>query len=110
MQLEHGDIGVLYGNLIDNAVEACVKVTEGKRFVSLENKYQSGKLLLIITNSKNGERNDTLKTTKQDDRRHGHGIQSVRRVVEKYNGTVNFEDKGDIFEAAVMLYGIEARE
>lgn len=110
MQLEHGDIGVLYGNLIDNAVEACMKVTDGERFVTLENKYQSGKLLLIITNSKNSERNDTLKTTKQDDRRHGHGIQSVRRVVEKYNGTVNFEDKGESFETAVMLYGIEARE
>lgn len=110
MQLEHGDIGVLYGNLIDNAVEACMQMSEGERFVKLENKYQSGKLLLIITNSKNSEKNRTLKTTKQDDRRHGYGIQSVRRVVEKYNGTVSFDDKGEIFEAAVMLYGIEVRE
>lgn len=110
MQLEHGDIGVLYGNLIDNAVEACMKVKEGERFVSLENKYQSGKLLLIITNSKNGEKNEGLNTTKRDDRRHGYGIQSVRKVVEKYNGTVSFEDKGEIFETSVMLYGIVVRE
>lgn len=45
MQLERGDIGVLYGNLLDNAIEACRKVPEGKRFIRLENKYQSGKLL-----------------------------------------------------------------
>lgn len=67
-------------------------------------------LLLIITNSKHGEKNEGLKTTKANDRRHGHGIQSVRRVADKYNGTVSFTDKGGIFEASVMLYGIEIRE
>ena len=36
MQLDHGDIGVLYGNLVDNAVEACSKVPEGQRFVKIE--------------------------------------------------------------------------
>lgn len=32
----------------------------------------------------------------------------MRKVVNKYNGTVVFSDKGGCFEAAVMLYGIEA--
>ena len=110
MQLDHGDIGVLYGNLVDNAVEACSKVPEGQRFVKIENKYQSGILLLIITNSKTGKKNKSLKTTKKDNIRHGHGVQSVRKVVEKYNGTVSFTDKGDIFEVSAMLYGIEVKE
>ena len=35
-------------------VEACSKVPEEQRFVKIENKYQSGILLLIITNSKTG--------------------------------------------------------
>ena len=110
MQLDHGDIGVLYGNLVDNAVEACSKVPEEQRFVKIENKYQSGILLLIITNSKTGKKNKSLKTTKKDNIRHGHGVQSVRKVVEKYNGTVSFTDKGDIFEVSAMLYGIEVKE
>lgn len=110
MQLEHGDIGVLYGNLLDNAIEACRKVPEGKRFIRLENKYQSGKLLLVITNSKTREKNESLKTTKKDTYSHGRGIQSVQRVVEKYNGTAGFNDKGEFFEASVMLYGIEAKK
>lgn len=110
MQLDHGDIGVLYGNLVDNAVEACSKVPEGQRFVKIENKYQSGILLLVITNSKTGKKNKSLKTTKKDNIRHGHGVQGVRKVVEKYNGTVSFTDKGDIFEVSAMLYGIEVKE
>ena len=30
-------------------------------------------------------------------------------MVEKYNGTVSFTDKGDIFEVSAMLYGIEVK-
>lgn len=110
MQLEHGDIGVLYGNLLDNAIEACRKVESDKRFIRIENKFTEGKLLLIVENSKTGERNESLKTTKRDNYSHGRGIHSVRKVVEKYNGTVTFTDKGAIFEVSVMLYGIEAKK
>lgn len=110
IQLEYGDIGVLYGNLLDNAIEACRKVPVEQRFIRLENKYLSGKLLLVIVNSKTGEKNKNLTTTKQDEYYHGRGTQSVRRVVEKYNGTVSFTDQGVVFEVSVMLYGIEARQ
>ena len=128
MQLDHGDIGVLYGNLVDNAVEACSKVPEGHNlpdlvcylvepvviFVYLMTVNVPlaliSLLLLIITNSKTGKKNKSLKTTKKDNIRHGHGVQSVRKVIEKYNGTVSFTDKGDIFEVSAMLYGIEVKE
>lgn len=110
MQLEHGDIGVLYGNLLDNAIEACCHVPKDKRYIRLENKFISGKMLLVIENSKSGEKNESLTTTKKDSYSHGRGIQSVRKVVEKYNGTVNFTDKGEVFEVSVMLYGVAVKE
>ena len=95
---------------MDNAIEACRKVEEDRRFIRIENKFTEGKLLLIVENSKTGERNESLKTTKKDNYSHGRGIHSVRKVVEKYNGTVTFTDKGEIFEVSAMLYGIEAKE
>lgn len=110
MQLEHGDIGVLYGDLLDNAIEACRKLEPEKRFIRIENKFTSGKMLLIIENSKTGEKNESLKTTKKDNYSHGRGIHSVRKVVEKYSGTITFTDKGEVFEVSAMLYGIEAKE
>lgn len=110
MQLEHGDIGVLYGNLLDNAIEACRKVEADRRFIRIENKFTAGKMLLIIENSKTGEKNQSLTTTKRDNYSHGRGIHSVRRVVEKYSGTITFTDKGEVFEVSAMLYGIEAKE
>ena len=103
MQLERGDIGVLYGNLLDNAIEACRKVPEEKRFIWLENKYQSGKLLLVITNSKTMEKNENLKTTKKDSYSHGRGILSVQRVADKYNGTAGFTDKGEVIDTVKSI-------
>lgn len=105
--MEYGDIGVLYGNLLDNALEACRKVQQKERFIQLENRYLSGKLVLVVTNSKESRINKELKTTKEDSYSHGRGIARVRRVVEKYNGIVTFTDNGDVFEASAMLYGVE---
>lgn len=111
MKLAYGDIGVLYGNLLDNAIEACRKVETEKRFLSIENKYRDGKLLLVIENSKNEkELYQDFHTTKEDKESHGRGIANVRKVVEKYHGTLKLSDGGDRFEAAVMLYGIEAEQ
>lgn len=110
MQIEYGDIGVLYGNLLDNAIEACRKLPEPERFISIENKYVSGRLLLVITNSKENRNSGHLKTTKEDTYTHGYGIASVRRVVEKYNGVAQFKDNGTTFEVSVMLYGIGTPE
>lgn len=110
MQMEHGDIGVLYGNLLDNAIEACRKVEADRRFIKIENKYTAGKLIIIVENSKIGEKNESLTTTKKDNYSHGRGIHSIRRVVDKYNGMITFTDKGEIFEVSAMLYGIVVKE
>ncbi len=107
MQLDHGDIGVLYGNLFDNAIEACRKLPPENRFIRVKNKFVQGMLVLIVENSKEKAVNSELATTKEDSFKHGRGINSIRKVVEKYNGTINFTDNGETFEASAMLYGMK---
>lgn len=110
MSIDSGDLGVMYGNLIDNAVEACMKVTDGKRFVDVETKYQDGKLLVTIRNSKTAEVNPDFITTKEDKRKHGRGIRSVRRVAEQYGGNLLLEDEGNTFKASLLLTNVECLE
>ena len=110
MSIESGDMGVLYGNLIDNAIEACAKVQGNNRFVDVETKYQDGKLLIVIRNSKNPERNPDFKTTKEDKRRHGRGLRSVRRVAEQYGGNLLLEDEGDTFKVSLLLTDVACLE
>ena len=80
------------------------------RFVNVETKYQDGKLLIVIRNSKNPERNPDLKTTKGDKRRHGRGLRSVRRVAEQYGGNLLLEDEGDTFKASLLLTDVACLE
>ena len=46
VSVDIGDMGVLYGNLLDNAIEAAMAVEQEKRYVHVESKFQEGRLLL----------------------------------------------------------------
>lgn len=108
--IETGDMGVLYGNLLDNAIEACCQTGQEEKILDFETKYQGGNLLILVRNSKAQKENKGLVTTKLDKRKHGRGIRTVRRVAEKYGGTLLLEDQGSIFEAKLLLTGITQLE
>lgn len=107
MSIEAGDMGILYGNLLDNALEACSRAGEGRRFVDLETKYQDGKLLIVMRNSKQKEKNPDLQTSKSNKRLHGRGLKTVQRVAEKYGGTLLLEDQGEVFATKLLLTNVE---
>lgn len=110
ISVETGDMGVLYGNLLDNAIEANNAVELQKRHITVETRYQEGKLLLKIVNSKLPKKNPTFVTSKVDKWKHGRGIHSVRKVAEKYGGNLILHDNGEEFEVILLLTGIEKLE
>lgn len=110
VSVEIGDMGVLYGNLLDNAIEACCFVKQERRFIEFDTKYQEGNLFVLIKNSKTGKENKEMATTKKDKRKHGRGVRAVQRVAEKYDGNLILKDWGDVFEAKLLLTGIERLE
>lgn len=110
IRLNYGDIGVLYGNLLDNAIEASMKLPKEDRFIRVENKIVDGNMLLIIQNTKVKEKNEELLTTKEDKYTHGCGITSVKKIVEKYNGDISFIDRGEGFEVIAKIYDVESKE
>lgn len=107
ISVEIGDMGVLFGNLLDNAIEACCKVEPDSRHIAMEVKFQEEKLLLKIVNSKQREENPDMTTTKADKWKHGRGLRAVRRVAEKYGGNLILHDKGEIFEAHLLLMDVQ---
>ena len=99
------DFGILFGNLLENAVEACMRQVEGARFISLKAGVVGKKSIAItVENSFNGILNRSG-TTFLSSKRSGEGIgvASVRSVAEKYHGIASFEEKDGIFSASVLL-------
>lgn len=46
-------------------------------------------------------------TNKTDPINHGFGLESVRKVVNKYNGTIMIEEKDDKFILKMVMIGTE---
>lgn len=110
VSVDIGDMGVLYGNLLDNAIEAAMAVEQEKRYVHVESKFQEGRLLLSIKNSKPSGTSSCQQTSKKDKIKHGRGIRSVRKVAEKYGGELMLKDQGEHFEAVLLLNGVAKLE
>ena len=106
MNLDYSAAGILLGNLLDNAIEACEKIEVSKRWITVNIIYKEHTLILKICNSKEIKKANIALSSK----RHYIGIHSVTRVVEKYNGTIEFWDLDDSFEVSAILYGILSAE
>ena len=49
------------------------------------------------------ERNKRFITSKQEKKGHGYGIESVKHIVNKYNGEVKFEYDNRIFAVRITM-------
>lgn len=99
------DVCILLGNLLDNAIEACGHV-EGEKEIDFSMGRQKGYFCILIKNTIDSsvlKKNPKLKTSKTDSKNHGIGIMSVRNIVQKYNGMIDFYEEGNRFFCSVML-------
>ncbi len=93
----------LFGNLLDNAIEAAVLTDE--KSLSIKMNAVGDALYLQITNSACTP-TDRLFTTKPDAANHGFGLKNVRLAVDAYNGTMKIQQEGDMFRITIVLYGV----
>lgn len=104
------DWNIILGNLMDNAIEAARSSAD--QYLQIKIHYGKGMLFIDIKNSYSGElvkAGDQYLSTKENDRTddsqvHGVGLKNVRRIVEKYDGSIDICDAGGIFEVRILLY------
>lgn len=105
-KVDCGDLSVILGNLIDNAIEAAKECERDKRIV-ISMGVTRGELVIDICNTYDKEpktdRQGNFLTGKEDRGNHGFGIKSVQKAVKKYDGNVLFQTKEGIFEATVII-------
>lgn len=100
------DLCVLLGNLLDNAIEANEKICSKERFIHLTMVQKTNYLSIQINNATDGNvkiEGNKINTTKKQKELHGFGLQSVREITEKYNGSCTFCQEGYVFWAVLML-------
>ena len=101
------DICSLFGNIMENAVEACERVTDTeRRVISLNVRSVAGQVSVCAENYFEGEVKfaDGLPVTgKEDTFRHGYGVKSIRMIAEKYGGSMQCSARDGLFRVSVLF-------
>lgn len=112
LKIHSYDIGIIIGNAVDNAIEACVKLKEkeenAEAFIQLSLILKGDLLILTVENSFDGRLikklpNDFPETDKEDKKSHGIGLANIKITAEKYHGTMDYKVNGRIFILSVMM-------
>ncbi len=106
--MNEGDIYALFGNALDNAIEAVVKIKETeKRIIELKIHTVNNLLTINIRNSFDGsvifDESGLPKTTKEDSSYHGYGVKSISMIVDKYDGNVSFKTNNKMFSVNILI-------
>ncbi|WP_158096531.1 sensor histidine kinase [Sellimonas sp.] len=99
------DINSVVANLLQNAIEASSQSAE--KYLSFSLSLSKGVLKLRIRNSFSEEAKSSRSrffSSKKQDTLHGFGLRSVRHIVEKYDGVLELNKQGNMFEANAILY------
>lgn len=122
LQISEIDLCVIIGNLLDNAMEACVDQSPGQssvqgpekspgcekpgdRFIRLFIGILKDQLYISFSNSVSGRIRKEGKTylSAKSSIGHGFGLMRVDRIVEKYDGYIGRQDEEGVFATEIML-------
>ncbi len=106
LPLSEVDLGIIVGNLMDNAMEACLKIEEEeKRFLRVYIDVLKGQLYIYVMNSvgEKPQKRGRLYLTTKDSRNHGFGLMRMDRVVAKYHGYLDRQNEEGVFATEVLL-------
>ncbi|NMM94771.1 GHKL domain-containing protein [Bifidobacterium sp. DSM 109957] len=105
--MKPADIYALFGNAIDNAIEAVQFIKESeRRYVELNVREHMGMVRIHIENPYDAELtfDDGLpRTTKSDRQYHGFGLRSMRMIAKQYKGVLTVSAEGGVFAVDVLL-------
>lgn len=99
----------LFGNLLDNAIEACCLVETEEKWIEIQINQRNQLLSIEVLNTfeipcirKQG----VFETIKEERSVHGYGIKSMRRIVDKHQGLITYEEKEKIFITKITFFNV----
>jgi len=106
LNIKPTDISSIISNILNNAIEANLKLIESERFIDLKIFCYKNYLTLIVKNPYKHillESNGILATNKKDNLYHGYGLKIVKSSVNQYGGTFQYSHDHGVFTVKIIL-------
>lgn len=97
------DISTIFGNALDNAIEASEQLAVSRRVVSVKARRIHDMLVIAVENNALPDADASGKTTKEDTLFHGFGLSNIRAAVDKYDGQCTVKCKDGVFVLKIMI-------
>lgn len=101
--IEPLDISTIFGNALDNAIEASEKLPEDRRLITIKADRIRNMLVITVENSSLSVPSEPMVTTKKDTFAHGFGFPNLRNAVEKYGGQCSTRSEDGMFALKVLI-------
>lgn len=99
------DLCIIMGNLFDNAIEACMQLSEEERMIRIYMDMKNTQLYMSFTNTtahkKQKKEAGRFRSTKGVG--HGYGLVRVDTVIERCHGYINRNSEDGAFTTEVLL-------
>jgi len=105
LKISEIDLCVIIGNLLDNAMEACMKLPSEARFIRFYIGRHKEMLYISVSNATDSNliRAGRSFLSTKGSASHGFGLLRIDRITEKYGGFVNRQSEEGAFATEVML-------
>lgn len=95
------DLCIVIGNLLDNAMEACMELEQQERLIRIYIEMKGNYLYLAMTNTAGGKKKKQFRTEKGEG--HGFGLSRIDAIVKKYGGYVTRASEDGAFSTEILL-------
>ena len=95
------DLCIVIGNLLDNAIEACMELPPEERLIRIYMEMKGNYLYIALTNTAAGKKKQSFRSTKGEG--HGFGIARADDIVKKYGGYITRASEDEAFSTEVLL-------
>lgn len=104
LELSAYDMNIILGNIIENAIEAQKEVNAPG--IDLVISYSMDSLFIELSNTYSHKvrfKEGLPVTTKRPTSEHGYGIRNVKKVLDKYTNTLDFDCSGERFTVRILM-------
>lgn len=109
LKLDPIDSCILFGNIMDNAIEACSRIESGAKKIELFLAYKNNSLICRVINTTDDhvqKEGHIYLSSKKSYNQPGIGLENIFNTVRKYDGTINTEHKNRFFNLSFIIYNL----